>query len=674
MGDSRRPSDDRAEVEDSASPVARAAPALYRNIEQVADSVGDSVVIADTCCTIRYANAAAGRMFGVDRLWLIGRRCDDPALGLVSIDGEQLPGDDLACRRALGSGEPQRGIELAIRRPDGETSFVLVSASPLHDETGRIVGVVNSYADITKLKRAEDALRERDELNSSLLRLYGRLGTANTYSAILDALRPEIAGVLGYESVWLQLFREESRDLLLLDAGGPIEEAVKRLLQEERFRTRIHGEEFLILPITGDPYLTEVVESTRVHVVPDARTHPLTNKDIVAITGNRTIVGVPLMLAGKRVGFLSTGTLLDEGVRVPTGSLVEWLTALSHHVAVAMDRVRFLGEKAAAEEALRASEERYRRFVETSIEGVWARDTSGNTTFVSDRMAGMLKCSPEEMLGRPVLDFVFDEDAPGFAERMRRHRDGEAESYEMRFRCADGSGIWLHLSATMVEDERGNVQGSFAMASDVSERKHAERELERLVGELQSLLGGVVAALSSTTSQRDPYTALHQERVATLACAIAVRLGLEPEVIDGIRTAALLHDIGKISVPSDILSKPGALSEMEMGIVRTHPTIGHRLLAPVAFGRPVARAVLQHHERLDGSGYPDGLVGEEVLLEAKILAVADVVEAMSSFRPYRPALGMEAALAEIQAYAGVKYDPGVVAACTRVIRDSSVVL
>ena len=213
-----------------------------------------------------------------------------------------------------------------------------------------------------------------------------------------------------------------------------------------------------------------------------------------------------------------------------------------------------------------------------------------------------------------------------------------------------------------------------SMAIDITKRKRAEESLRHTVDDLESALEGTVSALASTSAQRDPYTALHQERVAALACAIASELELPHETVEGIRVAGQLHDIGKVTVPSEILSKPGTLSEMEMGIIRMHPTVGYELLKRVPFPWPVADIVLQHHERLDGSGYPDGVIGEDMLLEAKILAVADVIEAMSSHRPYRPAWGVQAALDFLGAGAGVAFDAEAVEACSKVVSEGTISL
>jgi putative nucleotidyltransferase with HDIG domain len=178
-----------------------------------------------------------------------------------------------------------------------------------------------------------------------------------------------------------------------------------------------------------------------------------------------------------------------------------------------------------------------------------------------------------------------------------------------------------------------------------------------------------VNTLASTVEMRDPYTAGHQRRVTILACAIAEEIGLTEEQFDGLRLAGMIHDIGKITVPIEILNKPGRISETEFNIIKTHPQAGYNLLREIEFPWPVAQIVLQHHERLDGSGYPQGLKDGTIMLEAKILAVADVVEAMASHRPYRPALGIEAALEEIAKNRDILYDHEIVDVCHRLFTE-----
>lgn len=201
---------------------------------------------------------------------------------------------------------------------------------------------------------------------------------------------------------------------------------------------------------------------------------------------------------------------------------------------------------------------------------------------------------------------------------------------------------------------------------DISARKKAETELAQEKTRLANQIFETVNSLSNVIEARDPFTAGHQERVTDLAVEIAKEMNLSPTLIDGLRFASQIHDIGKISIPAEILTKPSALNPIEIAMLRSHAQAGYDILRPLTFPWPVAKIILQHHERLDGSGYPNALLGDAICLEAKILAVADTVEAMSSDRPYRPSKGIDAALNEIQTNKGRLYDEGAVDACQSV--------
>jgi putative nucleotidyltransferase with HDIG domain len=199
-----------------------------------------------------------------------------------------------------------------------------------------------------------------------------------------------------------------------------------------------------------------------------------------------------------------------------------------------------------------------------------------------------------------------------------------------------------------------------------------ERELERSLKKVERSMHATIQALCRTVETKDPYVGGHQKRVSQLACTIAKEMGLTAQQIEGIRVAGLIHDIGKIAVPTEILSKPGKLSDGEFSLIKDHPMVAFDILKNIEFDWPIARIVVQHHERMDGSGYPYGIPGKDILLEARILAVADVVEAMSSHRPYRPALGVDKALAEVERGDGTLYDSDVVRAFKKVIRKRGV--
>jgi len=228
---------------------------------------------------------------------------------------------------------------------------------------------------------------------------------------------------------------------------------------------------------------------------------------------------------------------------------------------------------------------------------------------------------------------------------------------------------WLTTDKIPYKDKEGKVTGVIGLAKDITVQRKAEQKLQQSYQKLKKTMNAAIDTMSKIIEVKDPYTSGHQHRVCQLAVLLAQELGLSKDKIEGIRIASLIHDIGKIGLPAEILSKPSKLNDIEFGLIRGHSQIGYDILKSIDFSYPIARIVLQHHERLDGSGNPNNLKGDEIILEAKIIGVADVVEAMSSFRPYRPALGIDAALEEIIQNKGTLYDPEVVDACLKLFKE-----
>ncbi len=325
---------------------------------------------------------------------------------------------------------------------------------------------------------------------------------------------------------------------------------------------------------------------------------------------------------------------------------------------------RDITDRKHAEEALRESEEKYRDLVENINDIIYATDEHGIITYVAPRIEAIGGYAAPELIGRPFFEFVHEDDIPSMRDKFEQDFSGHAEPHEYRAVNKEGNVRWVRVSSRPFF-KGTRVIGLRGVMTDITARKHAEEELARSYQQLRETFIETVNALASTVEMKDPYTAGHQRWATRLACAIAEEMGLSEEQIEGIRMAGLIHDIGKINIPAEILSKPGQLSEIQYNMVKIHAQVGCDILREIKFPWPVAKIVLQHHERWDGSGYPERLSGDEIILEARILAVADTVEAMSSHRPYRVAHGIESALEEISQNRGTLYDPAVVDACLR---------
>lgn len=318
-----------------------------------------------------------------------------------------------------------------------------------------------------------------------------------------------------------------------------------------------------------------------------------------------------------------------------------------------------------AEEKLQQAEKRYRSIFEHAQEGIYRTTPEGRFIMANQAMARILGYeSPEELLDNATdIDYQHYANPDDYVKVMNLiERQDFIKDYELQYVRKDRTPIWVYRTMRATRDDTGQLLYLEGIIGDITDRKKS-------VDQLRKALGGTVHAIALLTERKDPYTAGHQSRVADLARSIAKEMGLPADRIEGLRIAGKIHDIGKVAIPAEILSKPRRLSDIEFSLIKTHSQCGYDILKDVEFPWPIARIVLEHHERINGSGYPNGLTGDEILLESKILSVADVVEAMATDRPYRPGLGAEAALKEITRDRGVLYDAEVVDACLRLFNE-----
>jgi PAS domain S-box-containing protein len=332
---------------------------------------------------------------------------------------------------------------------------------------------------------------------------------------------------------------------------------------------------------------------------------------------------------------------------------------------------RDITERKKIEDSLRKSEENFRRSFDDSPLGVRISTLAGETIYANNAILDIYGYdSIEELQNTPLKERYTPESYAEFKVRKKKRLRGEFGPSEYEISIVRKDGEIRHLYVLRKEIFWNGQKQSQVVYQDITLRRQAEKKLNETLENLRQSIKITIQVLGTASEAKDPYTAGHQKRVADLARAIATEMRLPHDKIEAIRMAAAIHDIGKISVPSEILCKPAMLTDLEFCLIKNHPQFSYDIIKDVESPWPLADIVYQHHERIDGSGYPQGLKDANILIEARVLAVADVVEAMMSYRPYRPTLGLEIALAEIENNAGTLYDRRVVQACLKVFREN----
>jgi len=417
-------------------------------------------------------------------------------------------------------------------------------------------------------------------------------------------------------------------------------------------------------PLKPSKGLTEYVIRTGKPLLCDETTdRELRGRGEVEVVGAPSAIwlGVPLIMDGRTIGAMVVQHYSDP---LAYGDAERrMLEFVSSQVARSIERKR-------TEEALRESEQRVSHHVEHTPLAVIEWDTEFRVVQWNPAAEKIFGYPADEVRGRHA-SFIVPEAYREHVDRvwsgLMSRRGGDRSTNENVTK--DGRTIFCEWYNTPLIDGCGRVVGVASLAQDVTERKRAEEALRKGLDKLRTTLKASIDSLASAIEMRDPYTAGHQERVTRLARAIGEEMGLDEERLEAIEIAGVIHDIGKLYVPAEILSKPTKLTDIEYALIKMHAQAGFTILSKIDFPWPIADIVHQHHEYLNGSGYPQGLHGKDILLESKILCVADVVEAMSSHRPYRPALGIQAALDEISQKRGILYDREVVDACLKLFRD-----
>jgi len=573
-------------------------------------SIGDAVISTDVQGRVELMNPVAEGLTG----WVSNEATGKPLEEIFHIINEETrnpvenPASRVLCEGVVIG---LANHTLLIAR-DGREVPIADCGAPIHDDQGQISGVVLVFRDQTAERKAQTAVQEA--------RLYAEsiIATVREPLLVLDAEQHVISANREFYRTF-HVTEKETEGQLLYDLSNREWDipALRKLLEE-------------ILPqnTSFDDY---EVEHNFPHI------------------GRRT-----MLLNARRIYREANKT---QFILLAIGDITK---------------------RKQAEEKVRQGEKRVRLLLDSTAEGIYGLDMEGNCTFANASCCRLLGYDDHsELLGENMHGLIHHTRPDGSHYPARECRIIKAFRQGARMRVddevlwrKDGTSFSVSYSAFPVF-EAGKVFGAVVTFLDISERVKAQKALEKSHEQLKASLIGTVIAVSRAVGARDPYTAGHQQRVSQLSRAIAQGMGLDSERIDGLRLGASIHDIGKIYLPAEILSKPVKLTDLEYELIKSHAQVGYDILKDIEFPWPVAEIAWQHHERLDGSGYPQGLRGDEICLEARIVAVADVVEAISSHRPYRPALGIDAALEEITKYQGVLYDAVVVDTCLKLFREKS---
>jgi len=317
-----------------------------------------------------------------------------------------------------------------------------------------------------------------------------------------------------------------------------------------------------------------------------------------------------------------------------------------------------------------ADDRRYREFFESAPEAYLVTDDQIIIRESNQAAAVMFQAGQAFLSGKSLSGFIAEEDRAAFQAGLIRLREGgEKRNWELRLQSGEGPPVTVLINVRAQTDHHDNLVRMLWLFREAGEYQAEAETLRTLLGQIKSCLHGAAEAFAKAVEMKDPHNAGHQKRVAHLAVAIAREMDFSLNRLEGMKVAGLLHDLGKIAVPTEILSKPGPRSELELELMKSHCRAGFDLLKHVGFPWPVREAILQHHERLDGSGYPAGLTQADIILEARILGVADVVEIMSRAKPSDPGQGIDEALDEIRQNAGILFDPEVVNACVKLFLE-----
>ena len=684
------------------------------------ENITDMVLVFDGNLTITSVSPSAERILGYRPEEFVGRPIDDLKT-ILTPESFQMAVQNIG---QILQGEIITSAVYDVIARDGTRKYLDITRSPLVRD-GKIDGLVCDARDVTERVLAESARRESEELFGQFMRYFpgsAYIKDSDRRIIYLTGNTEEYFGVkpqewLGKrsEDIWPEeialLSRKDDEAVL----RGEVVQSISQRPQKDgahtwithRFPIHRHNKPPLIgcisLDITGQKQAEENLRESekRYRELYDFLPIPVYEMDFQSTIPSVTHAIYETFGGTEedfKRGFKAWQLLTPEAVEQsveniqrlingePLGGTEYRLKRLDgpEFPAIVFSRLIFeqgkpvglrgavvnITDRKRTEEVIRESEANFRRSMDDSPLGIRVVTADGETLYANRAILDMYGyASIEEFQGVPLKQRYTPESYAAYLARRAKRDRGERDQTEYTIDIVTQNGDIRNVRAFRKQIVWNGQPHDQIIYQDITRQIQAEEALRESVGNLRKALGGTIRAIASVVETKDPYTAGHQRRVADIARAIAQEMKLPRERIDGLRMAGIIHDIGKVSVPSEILSSPRKLSSLEFSLIKTHAQSGHDIVREIEFPWPIARIIIEHHERMDGSGYPNALTGDQILPESRILAVADVVEAMATHRPYRPSLGLEAALDEITQNRGRLYDPEVVDACLRLFRE-----
>jgi len=620
---------------------------LLGRVSALTKSSPDAMIISNDKGVIMDWNAGAEKIFGYNAEEVIGSNIH------MLMPEEFHERHEKGFMNLLQGGKPKiigSIVEFAGLRKNGEEFPLELSLAQWKSEGSHFFSAI--IRDISVRKISEQKIYRLTQLYSALSQCNEAIVRSTCKNDLYQKICRNVVDLGGMKMAWIGELDQACNEIIKVasygDVSGYLESSDFEQMRKNLFISSYSPEiDF------SKPFFFQDIQNEGM---------PL-HQSMAKKAGFFSSASFPVVLNNNIVGMLNVYSELKNAFDT---DITHLLNELVMDIGYAISNFESQAQRAKTMETLAESEQRFRRIIEQPLVAVGILQ-NGEFVYVNPLCVEILGFTfPEELIGTSFISLVIEMDRERVQKEILKNFSSGADFRVLR-KDKQPINVGVHGSSTSYNGKEAII----ITLKDITEKKRAEEKIESYINQLQNAFIHTVEVVNTMSEMRDPYTAGHERRVADLAVAIGKEMGFDERKLEGLKISGWLHDLGKITIPAEMLAKPRKLTEAEYSLVKEHPQTGFDILKQVEFPWPVASVVLQHHERIDGSGYPFGLKGDEILMEAKIMAVADVVEAMASHRPYRPGLGLQKALEEIRTGKGIVFDKEVAQVCLAMFANNT---